>query len=157
MPKYKLRAGILHNALDHLMRSAPVIMISRQPTLWHIIFIVLVHVILVGGKEPRSAFGQIQLHHSETGRVAGRMLEIDAWRKLDKVAVECFPVQIHVQILWNICTYLAVSADIPSCSLLRVDVPKSVLVKTLKYACFNSSSWTQIGTSVPLKYESPPA
>jgi hypothetical protein len=36
--------------------------------------------------------------------VTGRMPEIDSWRELDEVAIECFPVQIHVQVLGDICS-----------------------------------------------------
>lgn len=57
MAKDKLRARIFNKALDHLMRPAPIVMVSCQPSLRYIVFVVLMDVILVCGEEPRSTLG----------------------------------------------------------------------------------------------------
>ena len=100
MPKHQLRARVLHNALDHLMRTHPIIVIPRQPALRHVVLVVLVHVVLVGGEEPGTAVREIQLQHCQAGGVAWRVLQVNSRGEFPEVAVESFPVYVHGEVLW---------------------------------------------------------
>jgi hypothetical protein len=102
MSKHQLCTCVLHNAFHSLMGSDPVIMIPGKPTLRYVVLVVLMHVILVRSKEPWSALTQIQLHHRQARGVARSMSEVDARRKLQEIAMEGLPVQIHMKVLRNI-------------------------------------------------------
>ena len=103
MSKHELGARDLDNALDHLVRAAPVVVVPRQPPLRHVVLVVLVHVVLVRREEPGPAVGQVELQHREAGCVAGGVAEREAGGELDDVAVEGFPVEVHVEVLRDVC------------------------------------------------------
>jgi hypothetical protein len=69
MTQHHLPLRPLRQSLDHLMTPAPTLMVSREPTLWHVILIVLFHVILITREYPRAALFQIDLHYCQSRRV----------------------------------------------------------------------------------------
>jgi hypothetical protein len=53
--------------------------------------------------------------------MARRMPEVNSRCKLDKVAIECLPIQVHVEILRNVCTYVDESENVASCGRVRTE------------------------------------
>ena len=92
----------LSQRFDHLVACHPVIVISSQPALRNVAFIIFLHMILISRKDPGAAIFEVDLHDAEAGCVSRRMAKIDSRCNLQKWSVKRLPVEIEAQILWQI-------------------------------------------------------
>ena len=77
-------------------------MISSKPTLRLICFKVLLDVVLIRCKDPRSTIVQIDLHDAKPRRVSWSMAHVDARSNLQEITMEWLPVEIKGEVFGQV-------------------------------------------------------
>ena len=79
---------------------------------------VLRDMVLISRPDERPIFIQINLHHTQHRRVAGRSVERDPFTLVEVIIGECLLVQLtEIHVLWQIHVEICFGADSPACVL----------------------------------------
>ena len=104
MSEYDFSGGCLLQHMNHLIRFRPGRMISGQPALSAEIVIVLLHDILIRGKNPGAAVLQVDLEDTKTGCMTRAQMDDNSACQKDTVAMQRLPIEVELKIVRQIDT-----------------------------------------------------
>ena len=77
-------------------------MISRQPSLWMAVLIVLPDVILIRREDPSTGFGHIDLQNAQTRSMTRSMADLQSLSNLQETTRERLPIDFEVEVVGKI-------------------------------------------------------
>ncbi|GAO50598.1 hypothetical protein G7K_4722-t1 [Saitoella complicata NRRL Y-17804] len=117
MPKHHSRVVHPLQPPTHLQTAKPCIVIPRQPTMRMSILIVLLDMELITRQQKRSRVRQVELHDTETGGVAWRVVDGDTGEEVDSTVraggLEGLPVEVEVEVVVEVNAVIGFRRDGP--------------------------------------------